>query len=157
MTRRRRSPPPLLPQTSPGLKSRPTKSLAPLTSIQSSNLWCLAISFELCHSFSSESEREREVKGKEEEPCLNLHLPCSVAPTVNTFVITLALNHHQEKRVYVPELNFEHLLTSSNYYDTVKKTTGGCNGYCAKLTNIFSIEFIIETMNVQTGIKLRIP
>jgi DNA topoisomerase-2 len=27
----------------------------------------------------------------------------------------------------------------------VKKTTGGRNGYGAKLTNIFSTEFVIET------------
>ncbi|URE10379.1 hypothetical protein MUK42_03933 [Musa troglodytarum] len=52
---------------------------------------------------------------------------------------------HQEERVYVPELIFGHLLTSSNYDDNVKKTTGGRNGYGAKLTNIFSTEFIIET------------
>ncbi|CAN6557379.1 unnamed protein product [Malus baccata var. baccata] len=31
----------------------------------------------------------------------------------------------------------------------VKKTTGGCNGYDAKLMNIFSIEFIIETTNIR--------
>lgn len=52
---------------------------------------------------------------------------------------------HQEEGVYVPELIFGHLLTSSNYDDTVKKTTGGRNGYGAKLTNIFSKEFVIET------------
>ncbi|XP_042389324.1 DNA topoisomerase 2-like isoform X3 [Zingiber officinale] len=52
---------------------------------------------------------------------------------------------HQEEKVYVPELIFGHLLTSSNYDDNVKKTTGGRNGYGAKLTNIFSTEFIIET------------
>ncbi|XP_068647207.1 DNA topoisomerase 2-like [Aristolochia californica] len=52
---------------------------------------------------------------------------------------------HQEEGVYVPELIFGHLLTSSNYDDTVKKTTGGRNGYGAKLTNIFSTEFIIHT------------
>ncbi|XP_062115411.1 DNA topoisomerase 2 [Humulus lupulus] len=52
---------------------------------------------------------------------------------------------HQEEQVYVPELIFGHLLTSSNYDDNVKKTTGGRNGYGAKLTNIFSTEFIIET------------
>ncbi|AQK73811.1 DNA topoisomerase 2, partial [Zea mays] len=38
-----------------------------------------------------------------------------------------------------------HLLTSSNYNDNEKKTTGGRNGYGAKLTNIFSTEFVIET------------
>ncbi|XP_077227115.1 DNA topoisomerase 2-like [Tasmannia lanceolata] len=52
---------------------------------------------------------------------------------------------HQEERVYVPELIFGHLLTSSNYDDTQKKTTGGRNGYGAKLTNIFSTEFVIQT------------
>ncbi|KAJ8748764.1 hypothetical protein K2173_011319 [Erythroxylum novogranatense] len=52
---------------------------------------------------------------------------------------------HKEEGVYVPELIFGHLLTSSNYDDTVKKTTGGRNGYGAKLTNIFSTEFVIET------------
>ncbi|XP_057870528.2 DNA topoisomerase 2 [Cryptomeria japonica] len=52
---------------------------------------------------------------------------------------------HQQEGVYVPELIFGHLLTSSNYDDNVKKTTGGRNGYGAKLTNIFSTEFIIET------------
>lgn len=52
---------------------------------------------------------------------------------------------HQEEGVYVPEMIFGHLLTSSNYDDNVKKTTGGRNGYGAKLTNIFSTEFVIET------------
>ncbi|XP_058766099.1 DNA topoisomerase 2-like [Vicia villosa] len=45
----------------------------------------------------------------------------------------------------VLELIFGHLLTSSNYDDNAKKTTGGRNGYGAKLTDIFSTEFIIET------------
>ncbi|KAF8097776.1 hypothetical protein N665_0281s0039 [Sinapis alba] len=52
---------------------------------------------------------------------------------------------HQEEGVYVPEMIFGHLLTSSNYNDNEKKTTGGRNGYGAKLTNIFSTEFTIET------------
>ncbi|AQK73842.1 DNA topoisomerase 2, partial [Zea mays] len=52
---------------------------------------------------------------------------------------------HQEEGVYVPEMILGHLLTSSNYNDNEKKTTGGRNGYGAKLTNIFSTEFVIET------------
>ncbi|KAJ6299415.1 hypothetical protein OIU76_020389 [Salix suchowensis] len=35
---------------------------------------------------------------------------------------------HKEEGVYVPELIFGHLLTSSNYDDAEKKTTGGRNG-----------------------------
>merc|ERR1719313_2240365 len=52
---------------------------------------------------------------------------------------------HKEHKVYVPELIFGHLLTGDNYDDNEKKVTGGRNGYGAKLTNIFSTKFIIET------------
>ena len=45
----------------------------------------------------------------------------------------------------MPELIFGHLLTSSNYNDDQKKITGGRNGYGAKLTNIFSKKFVVET------------
>ena len=40
-----------------------------------------------------------------------------------------------------------HLLTSSNYDDKQKKVTGGRNGYGAKLTNIFSKKFTVETID----------
>ena len=56
---------------------------------------------------------------------------------------------HKEHDVYVPELIFGHLLTSTNYDDTEKRTTGGRNGYGAKLTNIFSNFFSIETVDGQ--------
>lgn len=86
---------------------------------------------------------------------------------------------HKEHGVYVPELIFGNLLTSSNYNDDEKKgtnrilwycvdyyflmlhdifainfvrttcyadaVTGGRNGYGAKLANIFSTEFTVET------------
>ncbi|GES91615.1 DNA topoisomerase II [Rhizophagus clarus] len=62
---------------------------------------------------------------------------------------------HKEENVYVPELIFGHLLTSSNYNDNEKKVTGGRNGYGAKLTNIFSTEFIVETADSSAGKKYR--
>ncbi|KAJ1930823.1 DNA topoisomerase 2, partial [Kickxella alabastrina] len=55
---------------------------------------------------------------------------------------------HKEQHVYVPELIFGHLLTSSNYNDTEEKITGGRNGYGAKLCNIFSKEFTVETTDM---------
>ena len=62
---------------------------------------------------------------------------------------------HKEEGVYVPELIFGHLLTSSNYNDNEKKTTGGRNGYGAKLTNIFSTDFVIETADGKRQLKYK--
>uniref|UniRef100_A0A8C7FA17 DNA topoisomerase 2 n=1 Tax=Oncorhynchus kisutch TaxID=8019 RepID=A0A8C7FA17_ONCKI len=52
---------------------------------------------------------------------------------------------HKDEKMYVPALIFGHLLTSSNYDDEQKKVTGGRNGYGAKLCNIFSTKFTVET------------
>jgi len=52
---------------------------------------------------------------------------------------------HDEHMIYIPELIFAHLLTSSNY-EKKGKTVGGKNGYGAKLTNIYSQEFVLETV-----------
>lgn len=62
---------------------------------------------------------------------------------------------HSEHKCYVPELVFGHLLTGSNFDDDEKKTTGGRNGYGAKLTNIFSTEFTVETADSNGGKKLK--
>jgi len=62
---------------------------------------------------------------------------------------------HREEGVYVPELIFGHLLTSSNYNDNEKKVTGGRNGYGAKLANIFSTEFVLETCDGKRGKRYR--
>ena len=56
---------------------------------------------------------------------------------------------HSKENMYVPELIFGHLLTSSNYNDNVKKVTGGRNGFGAKLTNIFSKKFTVTTADSQ--------
>ena len=58
---------------------------------------------------------------------------------------------HKEHKVYIPEMIFGQLLTSSNYNDSEKKTTGGRNGFGAKLANIFSTKFILETADTKTN------
>ncbi|XP_043274245.1 DNA topoisomerase 2 isoform X2 [Venturia canescens] len=52
---------------------------------------------------------------------------------------------HKEEKMFVPTMIFGHLLTSSNYDDEEEKVTGGRNGYGAKLCNIFSHRFTVET------------
>lgn len=57
---------------------------------------------------------------------------------------------HKRENMYVPELLFGHLLTGSNFDDAnEKRLTGGRHGYGAKLTNIFSKEFQVETMDTK--------
>lgn len=53
---------------------------------------------------------------------------------------------HKDENMYVPSMIFGHLLTSSNYDDSQKKVTGGRNGYGAKLCNIYSTKFTVETV-----------
>src|ERR1700722_14300200 len=67
----------------------------------------------------------------------------------------LPIEMHKEENIWVPELIFGHLLTSSNYDDSEKKVTSGRNSYCAKLANIFSTEFIVETIDSSTCQKYR--
>lgn len=54
---------------------------------------------------------------------------------------------HKEYKIYIPELIFGNLLTSSNYNDDQKRIVGGVNGLGSKCTNIFSKKFIIETVD----------
>lgn len=62
----------------------------------------------------------------------------------------IPIEKHEKEKIWIPELIFGHLLTSSNYDDDQKKVTGGRNGYGAKLCNIFSTEFILETADKST-------
>jgi len=58
---------------------------------------------------------------------------------------------HAEHNCWVPELIFGHLLSGSNFDDDVKRTWGGRFGMGAKLTNIFSLLFILETLDSENG------
>ena len=55
--------------------------------------------------------------------------------------------HATYNDIWVPELIFGELLTSTNYDKNEEKIWGGKNGYGAKLTNIFSKEFTVETID----------
>ena len=65
----------------------------------------------------------------------------------------IPITMHKVHNCYVPELVFGHLLTGSNFNDDIKKVTGGRNGFGAKLTNIFSTKFTIETADSKLNKK----
>ena len=67
----------------------------------------------------------------------------------------IPVERHKTENMYVPELIFGHLLTGSNYDDNERKVTGGKNGLGAKLANIFSLEFKIETADGKKCYKQR--
>jgi len=61
----------------------------------------------------------------------------------------IPIKKHKKEKVYIPELIFGHLLAGSNFDDSEKRYGGGRNGLGAKLTNIFSTKFIVETADGQ--------
>lgn len=67
----------------------------------------------------------------------------------------IPVKFHKHEQVYVPELVLGHLLTGSNFDDSSARLTGGRHGYGAKLTNIFSQEFVVETGDTSTGLKYK--
>ena len=60
---------------------------------------------------------------------------------------------HPEYKVWIPELIFGHLRTSTNYDKTEKKIVGGKNGFGFKLVLIWSTFGSIETVDHIRGLK----
>lgn len=60
---------------------------------------------------------------------------------------------HPEYKVYIPELIFGHLRTSTNYNKDEKKIVGGKNGFGFKLVLIWSTYGQVETVDHVRGLK----
>ena len=60
---------------------------------------------------------------------------------------------HPEYNIWIPELIFGHLRTSTNYDKSEKKIVGGKNGFGFKLVLIWSTWGQIETVDFKTGQK----
>ncbi|KAK5134560.1 DNA topoisomerase 2 [Meristemomyces frigidus] len=67
----------------------------------------------------------------------------------------IPIEMHEKEGIFIPEMIFGHLLTSSNYDDEEAKVTGGRNGYGAKLTNIYSTMFQLETVDSKSKQKYK--
>ena len=69
---------------------------------------------------------------------------------VRNYGVSIPIKKHETEcdskgvPLWIPELIFGHLLTSSNYNDEEQRVTGGRNGYGAKLANVFSSKFNIK-------------
>ena len=60
---------------------------------------------------------------------------------------------HPEYKIWIPELIFGHLRTSTNYDKTEKKIVGGKNGFGFKLVLIWSTWGKVETVDHTRGLK----
>lgn len=60
---------------------------------------------------------------------------------------------HPTEKVYIPEMIFAHMLSSTNYDDSEERVVGGQNGIGAKACNIFSKWFEIETIDNERKLK----
>jgi DNA topoisomerase-2 len=62
---------------------------------------------------------------------------------------------HPEYKIWIPELIFGHLRTSTNYNKDEKKIVGGKNGFGFKLVLIWSTYGSVETIDHIRGLKYR--
>ena len=60
---------------------------------------------------------------------------------------------HPEHNIWIPEMIFGHLRTSTNYKKDEKKIVGGKNGFGFKLVLIYSSWGMIETVDSYRGLK----
>lgn len=59
---------------------------------------------------------------------------------------------HPEHELYIPQLIFGELLTSTNYDKEEKKLVGGKNGYGVKLVNIFAKQLDVHIVDATRGL-----
>ena len=67
--------------------------------------------------------------------------------TVTNDGVGIPVQFHEKYKLWIPEMIFGHLMTSSNYDDENHRTTGGRYGLGAKLTNVMSVTFKVEVVD----------
>lgn len=65
---------------------------------------------------------------------------------------TIPIELHKDENIYIPEMIFGKLLTSSNYDDSEERKTSGLNGFGTKVVSLFSTHFSVECFNTDKGI-----
>jgi DNA topoisomerase-2 len=66
---------------------------------------------------------------------------------------SIDVEKHPDYNVYIPQLIFGELLTSTNYDKDEKKLVGGKNGYGVKLVNIFAKKFTLTIIDDKRQLK----
>lgn len=104
----------------------------------------------------------RMTKKQEENPDVKIPQVSYISISINkeTGMITMIndgegidIEKHPEYNVWIPELIFGNLRTSTNYNKEEKKIVGGKNGFGFKLVLIWSVYGEIETIDSKRGLK----
>ena len=100
---------------------------------------------------------QQAISDKKPESIPVSHIDVDIKPD-GTIVMTndgngIDVAMHPEHNIWIPELIFGHLRTSTNYDKTEKKIVGGKNGFGFKLVLIWSVEGSIETVDHIRGVK----
>ena len=66
---------------------------------------------------------------------------------------SIDVEKHPEYEVYIPQMIFGELLTSTNYDKDEKKLVGGKNGYGVKLVNIFASKLVLTIVDAKRQLK----
>ncbi len=66
---------------------------------------------------------------------------------------SIDVEKHPDYGVYIPQMIFGELLTSTNYDKEEKKLVGGKNGYGVKLVNIFAKKLVVTIVDGKRNLK----
>ena len=88
------------------------------------------------------------------------YIDITIQETDGTIIMTndgngIDVAEHPEYKIWIPELIFGHLRTSTNYDKNEKKIVGGKNGFGFKLALIWSTHGSIETVDHIRGLKYK--
>jgi DNA topoisomerase-2 len=95
-------------------------------------------------------------KRKEDSDAPVTYIKCTIKDGTITVVNDgpgIDVEIHPEYQVYIPQLIFAELRTSTNYNTSEKRIVGGKNGFGAKLAFIWSTYAKIETVDSVRGLK----
>jgi len=104
--------------------------------------------------------RDHYIRMQTKEECPENEKVTQINISINNGEITMYNNGngidveiHPEYKLWIPEMIFAHLRTSTNYDKKQKKITGGKNGFGFKLVLIWSKYGYIETIDHNRGLK----
>ena len=79
--------------------------------------------------------------------------PATGRTTIRNTGRGIPVRMHETEGLWIPEMIMGSLFSGSNFDDRKKLTVGGRHGFGAKLTNLFSSEFSVTTVDAVEGLR----